>query len=113
MPRSVIFSTFLPLHIPDPASARPPPRGADAGYHARRSAPARQSRNVTNLSSPPVTLRYIYFAGTLLRHLRFLMSTDSANAAAMDRYTQQHLAKLDPAFAAMYNDRQFPEEAAS
>ena len=47
------------------------------------------------------------------RHLRFLMSTDSANAAAMDGYTQQHLAKLDPAFAAMYNDRQFPEEAAS
>ncbi len=29
------------------------------------------------------------------------------------QYAQQHLAKLDPAFAAMYNDRQFPEAAAS
>ena len=33
--------------------------------------------------------------------------------AAMNEYAQQHLAKLDPAFAAMYNDRQFPEAAAS
>jgi hypothetical protein len=48
-----------------------------------------------------------------LRHLRFLMSTDSVNAAAMDEYTRQHLARLDPAFATMYNDRQFPETAAS
>ncbi len=40
-----------------------------------------------------------------------LMSTDSANAAAMDEYAKQHLAKLDPAFATMYNDRQFPETA--
>jgi hypothetical protein len=46
-----------------------------------------------------------------LRHLRFLMSTDSANAAAIDPQTQQHLAKLDPALAIMYNDRQFPEIA--
>ena len=46
-----------------------------------------------------------------LRHLRFLMSTDSANAAAMDEHTRRHLAKLDPAFAAMYNDRQFPDIA--
>ena len=63
--------------------------------------------------SEPPTPRHIDVLVHGLRHLRFLMSTDSANAAAMEGYTQQHLAKLDPAFAAMYNDRQFPEEAAS
>ena len=63
--------------------------------------------------SEPPTPRHIDVLMHGLRHLRFLMSTDSANTAAMDGYTQQHLAKLDPAFAAMYNDRQFPEVAAS
>ena len=63
--------------------------------------------------SEPPTPRHIDVLVHGLRHLRFLMSTDSANAAAMEGYAQQHLAKLDPAFAAMYNDRQFPEAAAS
>ena len=59
--------------------------------------------------SKPPTPRHIDVLMHGLRHLRFLMSTDSVNAAAMDEYTQQHLTKLDPAFATMYNDRQFPE----
>jgi hypothetical protein len=65
-----------------------------------------------NPTEPP-TPRHIDVLMHGLRHLRFLMSTDSANATAIDEHTKQYLAKLTPAFAAMYNDRQFPEEAAS
>jgi hypothetical protein len=61
--------------------------------------------------SEPPTPRHIDVLMHGLRHLRFLMITDSANAAAMDPYTQEHLARLEPALLTMYNDRQFPEIA--
>ena len=59
--------------------------------------------------SEPPTPRHIDVLMHGLRHLRFLLSSDSANAAAMDQHIKRHLAKLDPAFASMYDDRQHPE----
>lgn len=61
--------------------------------------------------SEPPTPRHIDVLMHGLRHLRFLLDTDSVNAAAMDQYLQRHLARLNPAFAAMYDDRDHPETA--
>ena len=51
----------------------------------------------------PPTPRYVDVLLHGLRHLRFLLDTDTGNSAALDDYWRSHLAKLDPALATMYN----------
>lgn len=46
--------------------------------------------------------RYIDVLMHALRHLRFLLDTDSTNAAAMDDSWRLHLNSLQPALAGMY-----------
>ena len=46
--------------------------------------------------------RYIDVLAHGLRHLRFLMDTDPANAAAMGPLMRQHLEPLSPALAGLY-----------
>jgi hypothetical protein len=48
------------------------------------------------------TPRYIDVLMHGLRHLRFLLNTDTDNASALDNYWQQHLSELQPALASMY-----------
>lgn len=49
--------------------------------------------------------RYIDVLVHGLRHLRFLMDTDSSNAAAMGEQMRRHLEPLRPALAGMYSER--------
>jgi hypothetical protein len=57
-------------------------------------------------TEPPAP-RYVDVLLHGLRHLRFLLDTDTGNSAALDDYWRRHLAALDPALTIMYNqDRQ-------
>lgn len=49
------------------------------------------------------TPRYVDVLLHGLRHLRFLLDTDSDNSAALDRHWRRHLAAMSPALATMYN----------
>ena len=48
------------------------------------------------------TPRYIDVLLHGLRHLRFLLDTDSGNAAALDQHWRAHLNRLAPALSGMY-----------
>jgi hypothetical protein len=52
----------------------------------------------------PPTPRYIDVLFHGLRHLRFLLDTDTTNAAALDSFWRRYLTALDPALATMYKD---------
>jgi hypothetical protein len=43
-----------------------------------------------------------------LRHLRFLLDTDTTNAAALDDHWRHHLAGLEPALAGLYLEKEGP-----
>lgn len=59
----------------------------------------------------PPTPRYVDVLFHGLRHLRFLLDTDTANSAALDDSWRRHLAALNPALATMYQDRRWPASA--
>lgn len=48
------------------------------------------------------TPRYIDVLLHAIRHLRFLLDTDTGNAAALDQHWRAHLTHLAPALAGMY-----------
>lgn len=50
----------------------------------------------------PPTPRHIDVLLHGIRHLRFLLDTDSANAAALNEHWRTHLKRLSPALARMY-----------
>jgi hypothetical protein len=58
----------------------------------------------------PPEPRYIDVLLHGLRHLRFLLDTDVANAAALDEYWRLHLHGLSPALAAMYSHNEVPTQ---
>lgn len=52
----------------------------------------------------PPTPRYIDVLVHALRHLRFLLDTDTINTSVLNQYWQRHLSALKPALAAMYQN---------
>ena len=59
----------------------------------------------------PPTPRYVDVLLHGLRHLRFLIETDTDNGAALGRHWDRHLAALSPALATMY-EREHQDVAA-
>lgn len=54
----------------------------------------------------PPTPRYIDVLLHGIRHLRFLLDTDSESGAALDQHWHRYLRALEPALATMYSDQQ-------
>ena len=56
----------------------------------------------------PPAPRYVDVLFHALRHLRFLLDTDAANAAALDKWWRRHLATLRPSLSGMYGQTRVP-----